>query len=103
MGGGYAIPEFGLAYARDIHFVDKKTGKNCKTDMLVSACYCLTGSPKLYANPTSKIDWETKTLAKFRAFMAAAVANTRGDGSNTYLLLGPIGTGDFGNNVTEIG
>ena len=35
--------------------------------------------------------------------MATAVANTRGDGSNTYLLLGPIGTGDFGNNVTEIG
>ncbi|CAF3718770.1 unnamed protein product [Rotaria socialis] len=103
MGGGYAIPEFGLAYVRDIRFVDKNTGKNRKTDMLVSACYCLTGSPKLYANPTSKIDWETKTLAKFRAFMAAAVANTRGDGSNTYLLLGPIGTGDFGNNVTEIG
>ena len=56
MGGGYAIPEFGLAYARDIRFVDKKTGKNRKTDMLVSACYCLNGSPQLYANPTSKLD-----------------------------------------------
>ena len=35
--------------------------------------------------------------------MAAAVANTKDDGSNTYLLLGPIGTGAFGNDVTAIG
>jgi hypothetical protein len=35
--------------------------------------------------------------------MAAAVANTIGDGSNTYLLLGPIGTGAFGNDVDAIG
>lgn len=35
--------------------------------------------------------------------MSAAVANTIGDGSNTYLLLGPIGTGAFGNDVYEIG
>ena len=35
--------------------------------------------------------------------MAAAVANTKGDGSNTYLLLGPIGTGAFGNDTGEIG
>ena len=35
--------------------------------------------------------------------MAAAVANTVGDGSNTYLLLGPIGTGAFGNDVNRIG
>jgi hypothetical protein len=42
-------------------------------------------------------------LAKFRAFMAAAVANTKGDGSNTYLLLGPIGTGAFGNDINDIG
>ncbi|CAF3538477.1 unnamed protein product, partial [Rotaria sp. Silwood2] len=47
--------------------------------------------------------WETKNVAKFRAFMAAAVANTKGDGSNTYLLLGPIGTGAFGNDVIKIG
>lgn len=42
-------------------------------------------------------------LAKFRAFMSAAVANTKGNGSETYLLLGPIGTGAFGNDVEEIG
>ena len=35
--------------------------------------------------------------------MSAAVANTKGNGSNTYLLLGPIGTGAFGNDVEEIG
>ncbi len=54
MGGGYAIPEFGLAYVRDIRFFDKETEKDRKADMLVSACYCLSGSPQLYDNPTSK-------------------------------------------------
>lgn len=34
--------------------------------------------------------------------MAAAVANTKGDGRDTYLLLGPIGTGAFGNDVYDI-
>jgi hypothetical protein len=34
--------------------------------------------------------------------MAAAVANTKDNGSNTYLLLGPIGTGAFGNDVKAI-
>jgi hypothetical protein len=35
--------------------------------------------------------------------MSAAVANTIGSGENTYLLLGPIGTGAFGNDVKAIG
>ncbi|CAF1015043.1 unnamed protein product [Didymodactylos carnosus] len=47
--------------------------------------------------------WRKDTKAKFRAFMAAAVANTNGDGSNTYLLLGPIGTGAFRNDASGIG
>ena len=47
--------------------------------------------------------WIEKNIAKFQAFIAAAVANTKGDGSNTYLLLGPIGTGAFGNDVNQIG
>ena len=34
--------------------------------------------------------------------MSAAVANADGNGENTYLLLGPIGTGAFGNKVEEI-
>ena len=103
MGGGYAIPEFGVAYVRDIRFFDKETGKERKADMLVSACYCLSGSPQLYDNPITEEEWITKNVAKFQAFIAAAVANTKGDGTNTYLLLGPIGTGAFGNDVTQIG
>ena len=39
---------------------------------------------------------------KFRAFLAAAIANAKDDGSKTYLLLGPIGTGAFGNDVEMI-
>ena len=49
------------------------------------------------------VQWRRKNSAKFRAFIAAAVANTEGDGRNTYLLLGPIGTGAFGNDVKRIG
>ena len=51
MGGGYALPEFGLAFARDIRVVDEQTDRHRKADMLVSACYCLSGSPQLYDNP----------------------------------------------------
>jgi hypothetical protein len=51
MGGGYAIPEFGLAYVRNMRFFDSKSeDKDRLTDMLVSACYCLSGS-ELYENP----------------------------------------------------
>lgn len=53
MGGGYAIPEFGLAYVRNMRFFDSKDKNKCRiTDMLVSACYCLNGE-ELYANPKS--------------------------------------------------
>jgi hypothetical protein len=44
----------------------------------------------------------SRTLQKFQAIIASAVANTEGDGGNTYLLLGPIGTGAFANNKTMI-
>ncbi|CAF3419699.1 unnamed protein product, partial [Rotaria sp. Silwood2] len=101
MGGGYAIPEFGCAYVRDIRFFDSESNERYRlADMLVSACYCLNGS-ELYDNPRNS-ELRKNNLAKFRAFMAAAVANTIGDGSNTYLLLGPIGTGAFGNDVDDI-
>ncbi|CAF3731908.1 unnamed protein product [Rotaria sp. Silwood1] len=102
MGGGYAIPEFGLAYVRDICFVDKDTEQYRQADMLVSACYCLV-QPQLYDNPKTIDEWIEKNIVKFRAFISAAVANTKGDGSKTYLLLGPIGTGAFGNDVNHIG
>ncbi|CAF1525625.1 unnamed protein product, partial [Rotaria sp. Silwood1] len=103
MNGGYAIPEFGLAYVRNIRiFKSLSPNEYRKADTLVSACYCMAGR-ELYQNPRNKDDWEKKNLAKFRAFIAAAVANTIGDGKNTYLLLGPIGTGAFGNDVKRIG
>ncbi|CAF0972732.1 unnamed protein product [Rotaria sordida] len=103
MNGGYAIPEFGLAYVRNIRIFKSPSSNECqKADMLVSACYCM-GGRELYQNPRNRDDWENKNLAKFRAFIAAAVANTIGDGKNTYLLLGPIGTGAFGNDVKRIG
>jgi hypothetical protein len=35
--------------------------------------------------------------------MTAAVANTKDNSSNTYLVLGPIGTGAFSNNVKAVG
>ncbi|CAF3585040.1 unnamed protein product [Rotaria socialis] len=101
MGGGYALPEFGLAYVRDICFVHPETEHHRLADMMVSACYCLH-SAQLYDNPRSEEEYIANTTAKFRAFMAAAIANTKGDGSNTYLLLGPIGTGAFGNDVRKI-
>jgi hypothetical protein len=59
MGGGYAIPEFGLAYVRNICFFDSKSDR--QTDMLVSACYCLNGA-ELYDNPVNEEQVTTKML-----------------------------------------
>jgi hypothetical protein len=44
----------------------------------------------------------SRTLQKFQAIIASAVANTEGNGENTYLLLGPIGTGAFENDKKMI-
>lgn len=43
-----------------------------------------------------------RTREKFQALIASAVANTEGNGKNTYLLLGPIGTGAFANDKKMI-
>lgn len=56
MNGGYAIPEFGLAYVRDIRiFKSLSSDEHRKADMLVSACYCLNGH-ELYQNPKNAAD-----------------------------------------------
>jgi hypothetical protein len=55
MGGGYAIPEFGLAYIRDICFFHPETKEPRLADMMVSACYCM-GDPVLYDNPKNKTE-----------------------------------------------
>ena len=53
--------------------------------------------------PREKIeDLRNRTYQKFQAIIASAVANTEGNGENTYLLLGPIGTGAFANDIQMI-
>ncbi len=62
MGGGYALPEFGLAYVRNMRFFDSKSEERFRiTDMLVSACYCMNGC-ELYPNPKNKVEVIMKTL-----------------------------------------
>jgi hypothetical protein len=75
MGGGYAIPEFGLAYVRDICFVNKETGKERKADMIVSACYCLSPAPQLYDNPTT--EQEVSTLSCYNSVLIILVDNKK--------------------------
>ncbi|CAF1275728.1 unnamed protein product [Rotaria sp. Silwood1] len=56
MNGGYAIPEFGLAYVRNMRiFKSLSSDEYRKADMLVSACYCMIGH-ELYRNPKNKDD-----------------------------------------------
>jgi hypothetical protein len=62
MGGGYAIPEFGLAYVRDICFYDSESeDRRRKADMLVSACYCMNGQ-ELYDNPKNENEVKIEML-----------------------------------------
>ncbi len=73
MSGGYAIPEFGLAYVRDICFYDPQSQDKCrKTDMLVSACYCMNGQ-ELYANPRTKDEVTMKMFFLFHNSLTSAL------------------------------
>lgn len=36
MNGGYMLPEFGVAYIKDVRFF--RGDKDCKTDLIVAAC-----------------------------------------------------------------
>jgi hypothetical protein len=58
----------------------------------------------LYKPPSSDNTEQirSRTLQKFQALIASAVANTDGNGKDTYLLLGPIGTDVFANNKQMI-
>lgn len=74
MNGGYAIPEFGLAYVRNIRIFRSLTSDDYRTaDLLVSACYCLNGR-ELYPNPinlthvTLFIPLFNKTISLFFLF-----------------------------------
>ncbi|CAF1504091.1 unnamed protein product [Adineta steineri] len=119
MDGGYILPEYGLAYIKQVRFFQKPEQKNPQqektqqeeplqervTDLIVAACYDLSGAGEgLYKPPShgDYVDLYDRTKQKFRAIIASAVANTEGDGSSTCLLLGPIGTGAFGNDEDMI-
>lgn len=58
----------------------------------------------LYKPPSygNREELRKRTYEKFQATIASAVANTKDDGKDTYLLLGPIGTGAFANNIEMI-
>jgi hypothetical protein len=67
--------------------------------------YDLSGmSEGLYKPPSREKsdDFYNRTYQKFQAIIASAVANTEGNGKDTYLLLGPIGTGAFANSMQTI-
>lgn len=67
--------------------------------------YDLSGMGEgLYKPPSREKseDLRSRTYEKFQAIIASAVANTEGNGDNTYLLLGPIGTGAFANDIQTI-
>ncbi|CAF1097511.1 unnamed protein product [Didymodactylos carnosus] len=86
--GGFMIPEYGVLYIKNVTFF-----------ATAAACYDLTKQHGLYRIPSRPIE---STREKFRTLVRAAQANSDGDGSNTYLILGPIGTGAFKNDVSKI-
>ncbi|CAF1337713.1 unnamed protein product [Didymodactylos carnosus] len=102
MDGGFMLPEFGVAYVKRVRFfLDGKEERI--TDLIVAACYDVSGTGEgLYKPPSNKHEIRARTLQKFHAIIASAVANTDGTGKDTYLLLGPIGTGAFGNSEEMI-
>ncbi|CAF1199966.1 unnamed protein product [Adineta steineri] len=105
MDGGYMLPEYGVAYIKRVRFFQKQSNNGRLTDLIVAACYDLSGMGEgLYIPPLSNDMQQirSRTLQKFQAIIASAVANTEGDGGDTYLLLGPIGTGAFKNDKKMI-
>jgi hypothetical protein len=74
-------------------------------DLFFLLGYDLSGmSEGLYKPPSREKTEELRdrTYQKFQAIIASAVANTEGNGKDTYLLLGPIGTGAFANEIQMI-
>ncbi|CAF1208656.1 unnamed protein product [Rotaria sordida] len=105
MDGGYMLPEYGVAYMKRVRFFQNISEKERITDLIVTACYDLSGIDKgLYKPPSHENleDLRSRTFEKFQAIIASAVANTEGNGKDTYLLLGPIGTAVFANDIQMI-
>ncbi|CAF0858789.1 unnamed protein product [Adineta ricciae] len=105
MDGGYMLPEFGVAYIKNVRFFQNNLSNGRLADLIVAACYDLSGMGEgLYKPPSRANENELyrRTYEKLQTIIASAVANTDGDGSKTYLLLGPIGTGAFANSIDMI-
>jgi len=101
--GGFFIPEFGCLYIKHVQFFKPNHSKQyCFIDVVAAACYDLTGEHGLYKPPNSNEQIEINTKKKLETVIAAAQANTEGNGQNTYLILGPIGCGAFKNKLEII-
>ncbi|CAF0948721.1 unnamed protein product [Rotaria sp. Silwood1] len=105
MDGGYMLPEYGVAYIKRVRFFRKGSNNERLTDLIVAACYDLSQHGEGLYKPPPREDKQQircRTRQKFQTLIASAVANTEGNGKNTYLLLGPIGTGAFANDKQMI-
>jgi len=101
--GGFFIPEFGCLYIKNVTFFKQPDFKqNHLIDIIAAACYDLTGEHGLHKPPNSIEQTEMNTKKKLETIIAAAQANTDGNGENTYLILGPIGCGAFRNKLETI-
>ena len=101
--GGFMIPEFGCLYIKNVDFYKPPQYKDQRTiDVVAAACYDLTGEHGLHTTPQSDEQIASNTKKKLETIIASAQANTNGNGKDTYLILGPIGCGAFGNDLKSI-
>lgn len=102
--GGFYIPEFGCLYFKDLQFHHPPDyEKHLLVDVIAAACYDLTGVHGLHHRPTSDEQVLANTEEKFRSIIRSAQVNSKSNGKETYLLLGPIGCGAFKNDLQQIG
>jgi hypothetical protein len=101
--GGYMIPEFGCLYIKHVEcYKPPQHDHHRHVDVVAGACYDLTGVHGLFRSPNSNEKYEANTRQKLETIIAAAQANSKGNGRDTYLLLGPIGCGAFQNKIQTI-
>lgn len=101
--GGFYIPEFGCLYMKDLQFHHPPDyDKSVTIDVIAAACYDLTGVHGLHKRPTSDEQVLENTEEKLRSIIRSAQVNSKDNGKDTYLLLGPIGCGAFKNDLQQI-
>ncbi|CAF0880729.1 unnamed protein product [Didymodactylos carnosus] len=98
--GGFMIPEYGGLYIKNVTFFHpQQQHLERKIDVIAVSCYDFTKKDGLYLLPAKPIE---NTRKKILTLIRAAQANSDGNGSNTYLLLGPMGTGAYKNDPKKI-